>query len=192
MPGMNGARVLTRTGPCSLLISAMRTNSSPGPVSGPKRGAHKRDGTTCAIEERLAGLIAGRDELGRCKVGGEPFEAKRDLLVALNADNAVIPVWQPLRGNCRKRGENKTHQRGRNQGFDQREACHRGAIKLCAFSFAVAPLQADRIDFHCSPAGCLDGHNHGLRHPLRARLRADVLGRERQYVDAPGVVSDLP
>ena len=149
-PGRNGARVLTRTGPRSLSISAMRKSRGPGPYLDQARFA-QRSRTICAIKERLVGLAAGGMNSAAAR-SGEPLKRECHVFTALDAGNAVIPVRQPLRRNGRECGEDQTHQRCRDQSFKQREA---RIVSCCRRwpSFAVPLPQADRADFRRPPVG---------------------------------------
>ena len=121
-----------------------------GPVLGPSAVRTKVTELAGTIKERLAGLLAGRNELCGCQIAGKPLEPERNLFIALNSDNSVIPVRQPLRCNCRECGEDQAHQRRRDQSFKQREAAQAVLSALRRCHLALTPLQADRADFHRS------------------------------------------
>jgi hypothetical protein len=58
-----------------------------------KGSAHKCDRTTCAIKQWRASLLAGWNEFGRREISGQPVESERDLLITLNLEQTVVPVW---------------------------------------------------------------------------------------------------
>ena len=89
---------------------------------GPMRAAQERHGQLGAVEHRLADVGAGGDEFGRRQIGDDALQADRERLGALHAGEAAVPVRQPLRRHGRDGGEDRAHQGGREQGFDQREA----------------------------------------------------------------------
>src|SRR5215471_13204077 len=81
--------------------------------------------------------MASRNELGSRKVGGDPLESERNLLVALNAHEAIIPVRKPLRCNGGEGGQDQTHQHRRDQRFHQREASRRHAAAFSPHAHLV-------------------------------------------------------
>jgi len=75
-----------------------------------------------AVENGLADVRTGGDELCSRHICNDPLEARGKHLRALHANEPAVPVGQPLRRYGRDRGEDRAHQGGRQQGFDQGEA----------------------------------------------------------------------
>ena len=75
IPGMNGARVRTKSQPRSPLISSIRTISRPSAELGPTAVRTKITDRFAPSNSGLAGLSAGRDELRCRKICCESREA---------------------------------------------------------------------------------------------------------------------